>query len=84
MHVACKCLNVSIKSKGNEMQRVNVEDYELTATELADPFFREVNVHFIYLIYEISTRLLFIIIDYSICNFCTLLSFIVCTVVNLV
>ncbi|XP_046748624.1 uncharacterized protein LOC124412631 [Diprion similis] len=41
MHVACKCLNVSIKSRGNELQRVKIEDYELTATELADPFFRE-------------------------------------------
>ncbi|XP_012269863.1 uncharacterized protein LOC105694089 [Athalia rosae] len=41
MHVACKCLNVSIKSRGNELQRVNVEDHELTDNELSDSFFRE-------------------------------------------
>lgn len=47
MHVACKCLNVSIKARGNELQPVNIDDYELTAAEVADPFFREVCHSFI-------------------------------------
>ncbi|XP_011704657.1 PREDICTED: uncharacterized protein LOC105459964 isoform X1 [Wasmannia auropunctata] len=38
MHVTCKCLNVSIKSRSAELQRVNVE---LTDVERADAFFRE-------------------------------------------
>ncbi|KYM78135.1 hypothetical protein ALC53_11424 [Atta colombica] len=38
MHVTCKCLNVSIKSRSTELQQVNVE---LTDLERADAFFRE-------------------------------------------
>lgn len=43
MHVTCKCLNVSIKSRSAELQQVNVE---LTDLERADAFFREVNKSF--------------------------------------
>ncbi|XP_024940672.1 uncharacterized protein LOC107267567 isoform X2 [Cephus cinctus] len=43
MHVACKCLNVFIKCRDNELRRVNLEDLELTALERADTFFREVS-----------------------------------------
>jgi len=43
MHVTCKCLNVSIKSRSAELQRVNVE---LTDLERADAFFHEVNESF--------------------------------------
>ncbi|KAH0946757.1 hypothetical protein HN011_006789 [Eciton burchellii] len=38
MHIVCKCLNVSIKSRGAELQQVNVE---LTELERADAFFHE-------------------------------------------
>ncbi|KYN02497.1 PREDICTED: uncharacterized protein LOC108774221 [Cyphomyrmex costatus] len=38
MHVTCKCLNVSIKSRSAELQQVNVE---LTDVERTDAFFRE-------------------------------------------
>ncbi|XP_071561024.1 uncharacterized protein [Temnothorax nylanderi] len=38
MHITCKCLNVSIKSRSAELQRINVE---LTDLERADAFFRE-------------------------------------------
>ncbi|XP_011867724.1 PREDICTED: uncharacterized protein LOC105561938 [Vollenhovia emeryi] len=38
MHVTCKCLNVSIKSRSAELQQINVE---LTDLERADAFFRE-------------------------------------------
>ncbi|EZA50753.1 hypothetical protein DMN91_000797 [Ooceraea biroi] len=38
MHVACKCLNISIRSRGAELQGVNVE---LTDLERADAFFHE-------------------------------------------
>lgn len=41
MHTACKCLNVSIKSRGTELQKVNIDDLELTPNEYADNFFRE-------------------------------------------
>lgn len=41
MHVTCKCLNVSIRSKGNELKKVQIDDIELTAHERADAFFRE-------------------------------------------
>ncbi|XP_024892781.1 uncharacterized protein LOC112468177 isoform X2 [Temnothorax curvispinosus] len=38
MHITCKCLNVSIKSRSADVQRINVE---LTDLERADAFFRE-------------------------------------------
>ncbi|KAG7204706.1 hypothetical protein KM043_005120 [Ampulex compressa] len=41
MHIICKCVNVSIKSRGTELQKVNIDDIELTAQEQADAFFRE-------------------------------------------
>lgn len=38
MHVACKCLNVSVRSRSADLQRFNVE---LTDLERADAFFHE-------------------------------------------
>ncbi|XP_014480457.1 PREDICTED: uncharacterized protein LOC106747449 isoform X1 [Dinoponera quadriceps] len=42
MHITCKCLNVSIRSKGSELQPIDVDKFELTELEYADDFFREV------------------------------------------
>ncbi|XP_031836535.1 proline-rich Akt substrate 40 kDa [Nomia melanderi] len=41
MHIVCKCLNVSIKSRGTELQKVNIDDIELTPQEQTDGFFRQ-------------------------------------------
>ncbi|XP_033322741.1 proline-rich Akt substrate 40 kDa isoform X1 [Megalopta genalis] len=41
MHIVCKCLNVSIKSRGTELQMVNIDDIELTLQEQTDGFFRQ-------------------------------------------
>ena len=41
MHIACKCLNVSIKSRGTELQKVNINDIELTPEEQNDGFFHQ-------------------------------------------
>ena len=41
MHIVCKCLNVSIKSRGTELQKVNIDDIELTLQEQTDGFFRQ-------------------------------------------
>nr|XP_012137105.1 PREDICTED: uncharacterized protein LOC100878885 isoform X2 [Megachile rotundata] len=41
MHIACKCLNVSIKSRGTELQKVNINDIELSPEEQNDSFFRQ-------------------------------------------
>lgn len=41
MHIACKCLNVSIKSRGTELQKVNINDIELTPEEQNDGFFQQ-------------------------------------------
>ncbi|XP_012224788.1 uncharacterized protein PRAS40 [Linepithema humile] len=41
MHVTCKCLNVSIRSRNAELQRVNIDSIELTDLERTDAFFRE-------------------------------------------
>ncbi|XP_012280046.1 uncharacterized protein LOC105699535 isoform X2 [Orussus abietinus] len=41
MYAACKCLNVSIRSRSTELQRIDVEDMELTPMERANPFFSE-------------------------------------------
>lgn len=40
MHVACKCLNVSIRSRSAELQPVDIDGIELTDLERADDFFR--------------------------------------------
>ncbi|XP_017875610.1 uncharacterized protein LOC108622323 isoform X2 [Ceratina calcarata] len=40
MHVVCKCLNVSIKSRGTELQKVNIDDIELL-DEQNDVFFSQ-------------------------------------------
>lgn len=42
MHITCKCLNVSIKSRGTELQKVNIDDIELTPEEQSDGFFQQV------------------------------------------
>ncbi|XP_032687284.1 uncharacterized protein LOC116851708 isoform X2 [Odontomachus brunneus] len=42
MHITCKCLNVSIRSKSSELQPVDIEKFELTELERADDFFREI------------------------------------------
>ncbi|XP_008208814.1 lobe protein isoform X1 [Nasonia vitripennis] len=39
MYATCRCLNVSIKTKGNELQNVNIDTLELSASEHADVFF---------------------------------------------
>ena len=44
MHVTCKCLNVSIKTKGNELHNVNVDDIELDVNEQAHTFFSNVSI----------------------------------------
>ncbi|CAD1480628.1 unnamed protein product [Heterotrigona itama] len=41
MHITCKCLNVSIKSRGTELQKVNIDDIELTPEEQNDGFFQQ-------------------------------------------
>ncbi|XP_029040092.1 uncharacterized protein LOC114874712 [Osmia bicornis bicornis] len=41
MHIACKCLNVSIKSRGTELQKVNINDIELSPEEQNDGFFHQ-------------------------------------------
>ncbi|XP_003689748.1 uncharacterized protein LOC100868602 [Apis florea] len=41
MHIACKCLNVSIKSRGTELQKFNINDIELTLEEQNDSFFHQ-------------------------------------------
>ncbi|CAL7945062.1 unnamed protein product [Xylocopa violacea] len=41
MHMACKCLNVSIKSRGTELQKINIDDIELTLDEQNDTFFQQ-------------------------------------------
>ncbi|CAK9804895.1 hypothetical protein ANTPLA_LOCUS4245 [Anthophora plagiata] len=41
MYIACKCLNVSIKSRGTELQKVNINDIELTPEEQNDGFFHQ-------------------------------------------
>ncbi|XP_011637217.1 uncharacterized protein LOC105427247 isoform X2 [Pogonomyrmex barbatus] len=41
MHVTCKCLNVSIRSRSTELQRIDIANVELTDLERADVFFRE-------------------------------------------
>ncbi|XP_078046144.1 proline-rich Akt substrate 40 kDa [Augochlora pura] len=41
MHIVCKCLNVSIKSRGTELQIVNIDDIEVTLEEQADGFFHQ-------------------------------------------
>ncbi|KAK2579823.1 hypothetical protein KPH14_007509 [Odynerus spinipes] len=41
MHITCKCLNVFIRSKGNELKKVIIDDIELAAHERDDAFFRE-------------------------------------------
>ncbi|XP_066592345.1 uncharacterized protein PRAS40 isoform X2 [Prorops nasuta] len=40
MFLTCKCLNVSIKSRG-ELQKVNVDDFDLTTNERSDGFFQQ-------------------------------------------
>lgn len=40
MHIVCKCLNVSIKSRGTELQKVNIDDIELL-DEQNDVFFNQ-------------------------------------------
>lgn len=44
MHIACKCLNVSIKSRGTELQKFNISDIELTLEEQNDSFFHQVKI----------------------------------------
>lgn len=39
MHIACKCLNISIRSRAAELQPIDVENVELTDLERADDFF---------------------------------------------
>ncbi|XP_053978077.1 uncharacterized protein LOC128876022 isoform X1 [Hylaeus volcanicus] len=39
MHIVCKCLNVSIKSRGTELQKVNIDDIELSPQDQVDGFF---------------------------------------------
>ncbi|XP_035721729.1 uncharacterized protein LOC118441439 isoform X2 [Vespa mandarinia] len=41
MHATCKCLNISIRSKGNELKKLPIDEIELTDHERADAFFRE-------------------------------------------
>ncbi|KAI4501725.1 hypothetical protein M0802_003060 [Mischocyttarus mexicanus] len=41
MHATCKCLNVSIKSKGNELKKLPIDVIELTDHKVADAFFKE-------------------------------------------
>ncbi|KAL6428426.1 hypothetical protein ACFW04_008598 [Cataglyphis niger] len=41
MHITCKCLNVSIRSRSTELQRLNIDNVEMTDLERADAFFRE-------------------------------------------
>ncbi|KAF3423136.1 hypothetical protein E2986_00660 [Frieseomelitta varia] len=41
MHITCKCLNVSIKSRGTELQKINIDDIELTPEEQNDGFFQQ-------------------------------------------
>ncbi|KAM0734194.1 hypothetical protein ACS0PU_011665 [Formica fusca] len=41
MHITCKCLNVSIRSRSTELQRLNIDNVEMTDLERTDAFFRE-------------------------------------------
>lgn len=41
MYVTCKCLNVWIKTQGNEFKNLNEDDVELSKLERADSFFKE-------------------------------------------
>ncbi|XP_015186924.1 PREDICTED: uncharacterized protein LOC107071951 isoform X1 [Polistes dominula] len=41
MHATCKCLNVSIKSKGNELKKLPIDVLELADHKVADAFFKE-------------------------------------------
>ncbi|XP_076249303.1 proline-rich Akt substrate 40 kDa [Calliopsis andreniformis] len=41
MHIVCKCLNVSIKSRGTELQKVNIDNIEVSPQERTDGFFRQ-------------------------------------------
>lgn len=50
MHATCKCLNVSIRSKGNELKRLPIDEIELTDHERADAFFREVGLRLYFFI----------------------------------
>lgn len=51
MHIACKCLNVSIKSRGTELQKFNINDIELTLEEQNDSFFHQVKIFLKQLLY---------------------------------
>lgn len=55
MHIACKCLNVSIKSRGTELQKVNINDIELTPEEQNDGFFQQVKIFLTIIIYFYKT-----------------------------
>ncbi|XP_025157781.1 uncharacterized protein LOC105189811 [Harpegnathos saltator] len=41
MHITCKCLNVSIRFRDNELRPIDIDKFELTELERADDFFRE-------------------------------------------
>lgn len=41
MHLTCKCLNVSIKTRGNELKQFKINDEILTDIEKLDEFFQE-------------------------------------------
>lgn len=57
MHITCKCLNVSIKSRGTELQKFNINDIELTLEEQNDSFFHQVKIFFKTIAYIIYTFL---------------------------
>lgn len=54
MFITCKCLNVSIRTRGAELKGVKEDDIELSPVERADGFFREVNFNRIYREYWID------------------------------
>lgn len=44
MLISCKCLNVTIDAQNSEVQDNKLDELNLTATEEADKFFKEVSL----------------------------------------
>ena len=45
MYATCYCLNVSIKTKENQLEKIDIDDIELSIDERADSFFNNVSIY---------------------------------------
>lgn len=44
MYLTCNCLNVSIKTKGNKLHQVKIDDKDLNINEQDNAFFTNVSL----------------------------------------